>query len=55
MAEVNDPAIRLSRCTEIMSRHYQQALRDGGQNPERVLRLFTQAVIDDLKREGARK
>ena len=40
----------LEQITEIFGRHYTQALKDGGKNPERVLRLFTQAVIDDLKR-----
>ena len=46
-----DPLIRMSRVTDLMGRHYTQSLKDGGQNPERVLRLFTDRVVADIKRE----
>ncbi len=46
-----DPLIRMHKITEIMGRHYTQSLKDGGQNPERVLRLFADRVVADLKLE----
>lgn len=41
----------LFELTGIFGRHYTQSLKDGGSNPERVLRLFTDRVIEDLKKE----
>lgn len=48
---MNNPTIPLAKITEIMGRHFTQSLKDGGSNPDRVLRLFTDRVVDDLKRE----
>lgn len=42
----------LEQITEILGRHYQASLEAGGANPERVLRLFTDRVVDDLRRVG---
>lgn len=47
--EVGNPSIRLRTITRLMGRHFTQSLRDGGANPERVLRLFTDRVVADLK------
>lgn len=44
----------LATWTEIMGRHYTSSLKDGGNNPERALRLFTDRVIADLKALPAR-
>ncbi len=54
-ASVGDVQVTLADITEIMGRHYTQSLKDGGDNPERVLRLFTDRVVEDLKKLPPRR